>query len=217
MKSAITNWDYFELYPLTRLARGHWMRLFIERPDGDWNFHPRGFGEPGYRVNGAERVRLQRTSFWVRTPFEYLLVLTGIIFSFQDFSSYSFQCLRITTSLAALAYFAWVGWTGRHDALEMLARSPEVVKPLSIFERQRRNVGEWCATPSTAKFCTFILVGLFTAGSLANAIEHSLAPNMPFQAILEGALAVCGGIYCVRLILLARTASAIQRAELSAT
>src|ERR1043166_10112134 len=149
MTSAITNWDYFELYPLTRLARGRWMRLFVERPDGDWNFHPRGFGEPGYRVNDVGRVRLERISVWVRTPFEWSLVIAGCL---AVYGPYRYPWLAL--GLAVLLWIVFRSLSIRRQAFDLLSRSTEMTKPLSAAQRQRRNMDEWSATPRTGKIWT---------------------------------------------------------------
>src|SRR5204863_7683091 len=91
------DWDYFEIRPVLQAA---WQRswcqfllpdfnvsglirqVFRERSDGKWDYFPRGFGQPGYRVDLAMRERISnalhghgRPTRWVFIPFIALLVL----------------------------------------------------------------------------------------------------------------------------------------------
>ena len=57
--------DYIDFgRPFPSGFRGLAAQFFRDRSDGDWDYFPRGFGEPGYRVNATMRQKiLDQASF----------------------------------------------------------------------------------------------------------------------------------------------------------
>src|SRR5207248_8774075 len=51
--------DYIDFgRPFPSGFRGLAAQFFRDRSDGDWDYFPRGFGEPGYRVNATMRQKI---------------------------------------------------------------------------------------------------------------------------------------------------------------
>jgi hypothetical protein len=97
---------------------------FVSRDDGDWNYYPRGFAKPGYRVSAAVRQKI------LAQPFSRLpLVLITISTVIGTWFIHGFENRLIFVAAMALPAGILMGLYRRSKLRVMMAQSPELVSP----------------------------------------------------------------------------------------
>jgi hypothetical protein len=118
--------------------RGQLDRLFLQREDGDWDYYPRGFAKPGYRVDAAVRQKLLAEPVFPRHGF--LVVVPTLV---GTWFSHSFEN-KLLFAIAAGLLPAILHQVYRRGRLRItLSESRERVPALSKVEQRRRKVENW--------------------------------------------------------------------------
>src|SRR5437899_1457052 len=95
--------DYFDFGgPFSSGLRGLATQLFRDRSAGDWDYFPRGFGEPCYRVNTTMRQRILDQALFIGR--RRYIALTGAPIVFVSWFFHHFEDRLFLVVIAGLVF-----------------------------------------------------------------------------------------------------------------
>jgi hypothetical protein len=183
------------------------------REDGNWDYFPRGFGQPGYLVDPAMRGRLEVE--WMRLAGQRRWVIIPFVLAVLLFRTSFLRYPELSLALISAVFgFSWVLKALHRDRIAaILFESPERITELSSGERRQRNIELWHSTSRSGRLSEFLMhAGGIVFLGLAGLYGHSV-PSLRMLSWVAPPLVAVLAFQFLRLVLLAWTAAQWSRSN----